>query len=131
MLSPLSIPDSIPMYSRNGSTPNISISNSTIDCDTPSVKNLQATASDQNSSIYKKPHSLSTTASSSPSFCMKYKCETSLEMEENGVFVQPNEGHAVMGNRASETTTISQRLFIWLTFTSNISIEPSSSHLIT
>lgn len=78
--------DSIPMHLRNGSIPSVSVSSSTIDRGTPSVKNLRRTPSDQ-SSTYKK-YSPATTASSSPStsmFKQKHKWETSLETVESNL----------------------------------------------
>ena len=83
--------DSISMQMRNGfipngSNPSITVSSSTIDRGTPSVKNLRRTPSDQ-SSTYKK-YSPATTASSSPStsmFKQKHKWETSLETVESNL----------------------------------------------
>ena len=86
--------DSISMQMRNGfipngSNPSITVSSSTIDRGTPSVKNLRRTPSDQ-SSTYKK-YSPATTASSSPStsmFKQKRKLEisgTSLETVESNI----------------------------------------------
>ena len=105
--------NSISMEMRNGiipidSNPSITVSSSTIDRGTPSVKNLRRTPSDQ-SSTYKK-YSPTTTASSSPSILMfkqKRKWEisgASLETVESNVALsvsaQTNldRNHANMGD---------------------------------
>ena len=97
--------DSIPMHLRNGSIPSVSVSSSTTDRGTPSVKNLWRTPSDQ-SSTYKK-YSPATTASSSPStsmFKQKHKWETSLETVESNLALRVssqssiNRDHPNMGD---------------------------------
>ena len=92
----------------NGSNPSITVSSSTIDRGTPSVKNLRRTPSDQ-SSTYKK-YSPTTTASSSPSILMfkqKRKWEingASLETVESNVALSVsaqtnlNRNHTNMGD---------------------------------
>ena len=104
--------DSISMQMRNGfipngSNPSITVSSSTIDRGTPSVKNLRRTPSDQSSTYKKYSPATTSTASSSPStsmFKQKHKWETSLETVESNLALRVssqsslNRDHPNMGD---------------------------------